>query len=141
MKNLRPIVQPDLGTHWASEGVSEHTREIVTRYFSEDMPAYDAKALLWYVRNVLFFEQGLHERPSVFLCKYEDFVTRPATVMQSIYRFLESPYPGNFVVKKVHNRSVGLGQDIEIREELDRLCVDLLQKLDRVYWSQPITKT
>ena len=137
MENLSPIVYQDLDPGWASEGVSEHTRQIVTKYFSEDILAYDAKMLFWYVRNILFFELKLNDNPNVFLCKYEDLVTKPGKVMRDIYRFLDYEYPGDHMIADIHSRSVNLGQDIEVNKEIEDLCANLLQKMDILYDNGP----
>jgi len=131
-KNLTPIINPEIKPGWAAENASEQTRQIVATYFSEDTPIYDAKVLFWYVRNILFFELKLHENPDVLLCKYEDFVTNPAQIMKNIYSFFGYEYPGDHLVAEIHSQSVKLGKDIELNQELETLCLKLLQKMDRV---------
>lgn len=147
-RNLQPIVErargshparegrPDDGYSWASENVSEHTQEIVARYFSEDMPIYDAKALFWYVRNILFFEQKLDQDPRTTLCRYKDIVSRPQQVMQNVYRFLQVDYPGDHITVDIHQRSVGVGNKAEIGEDIRHLCDDLMSKLDETLAAQ-----
>lgn len=131
MYNLRPIVQN--GDHWASENISDHVREIVTQYFSEDMQPYDAEALFWYARNRLFFEQNLDQHPRIFLCKYEDIVAEPAKMMPQIYNFVGYPYPGDRIIQHIHTGSINRGAEIELNPEIEVLCDGLLQKFDETY--------
>lgn len=131
-KNLTPIIDPTIGPGWASEKVSEQTRQIVANYYSEDTPIYDGKVLFWYVRNILFFELKLHENPTVMLCRYEDIVTNPSQVMRNIYKFINYDYPGDHLVEGIHNHSVKLGKDIELNQNLEALCLGLLHKLDKI---------
>jgi hypothetical protein len=136
MKNLRPMVHDQLGPHWASEGISEDTRAIVTKYFREDMLPYDAEALFWYARNVLFYEQGLDKHPRTMLCRYEDIVSEPQGVMRDIYRFIGYEYPGDHVVAGIHDRSIGLGRNAEVSQGIRDLCTALLQRMDETYASR-----
>jgi hypothetical protein len=140
MRNLRPIAtlgrgepetgRPDDGHSWASEAISDRTRKLVARYFAEDMPIVEAKALFWYIRNMLYFEQQLDEHPRVTLCKYEEIVADPVRVMTTIYRFLGIQYPGDYIAGNIHRRSVGLGKQLEIKEEIEHLCKYLLNRMD-----------
>jgi hypothetical protein len=142
IRNLRPVVDlwngkprrgsPGDGYSWASEGVSRDTQAIVARYFAEDMPTHDAKALFWYVRNVLFFEQELDLHPRVMLCRYEDLVTHPSVVMRTVYSFLQVQYPGDHIVETVHSASIGVGSSLDIEPRIRHLCDELLQRLDQV---------
>src|SRR5690606_13213118 len=79
--NLRPIARNDTGD-WRAENVRAATREVIAAHFREDMNPFDAAALFWYARNVLYFEQGLDEEPSVLLVSYEELVARPVEQMQ-----------------------------------------------------------
>ena len=135
IKNLRPIVDPDVELDWASENVSEATRAVVAEHFSEDMNTYDAKALFWYVRNILFYEQQLDTNPDVILIKYENIAQDPGMVMKSVYQFLERPYPGHNLVADIHSRSVKLGKDVPISQPLRDLCDGLLERLDQTRMS------
>ncbi len=133
MKNLRSIVQGEGGDPWFSEGASESTREIVARFFCQEMTPDEANTLMWYVRNILFFELKLESNPDVFLGKYEDMVAKPGEIMRNIYHFLGRQYPGDRLVSHIHTRSINLGQDIKIGPELESLCMNLLRKIDEVY--------
>jgi hypothetical protein len=133
--NLRAIYdrQPN---NWRSEGVSERTRSIVSRYFSEDMSRYDAAALMWYARNVLFFELELYDHDRIVLCKYEDLVGHPVTTMQMIYRHMDIPYPRRNIVSEIDSRSLSLGRGISLHPRIDALCAELESRLCECYGHQ-----
>jgi hypothetical protein len=139
IRKLRPIFDGATGDHWAAEHVSEETRAVVKEYFSEDMLPADAGALYWYTRNSLFFELGLDKHPGVFLLRYESFVTEPDWTMGQLYRFLNAPYPGSRLVNHIHQNSVNRGKHIRISPEIEALCDELLQRLDKVYSSQIVS--
>ena len=91
-RNLESVLNNDY-THWMAEGASDRVRETVNRFYSDDMPPLDGKALIWYVRNSLYFEHDLENHPRVRLLHYNDIVSRPSEVMQSIYAFIDVNYP------------------------------------------------
>jgi len=131
--NLRAVIDDSLRGHWYSEKVSDHTRKIVTKYFTEDRSLYDLKALGWCVRNILYFELKLYEHPDITLCKYEDIVTNPDKVMRGLYSFLGYKYPGRYIVWHIHNQSVGKGKSVELSEDIKELCTKLLKSINEVY--------
>lgn len=135
IKDIRPIVE-DQQDNWRAQGVSASTREIICRYFSEDMNPADAAALFWFSRNRLFFEQGLDKERRVKLCKYDDLVSRPDTVVEQLYQFLGIDYPGRGIVTEVSPQSIGKGKDVGISKDIDELCTGLLNDLEKVYLQQ-----
>jgi hypothetical protein len=129
INNLRPIVQ-SVPLNWRSENVSETTREIVNKYFGEDMDPYDAAALFWVVRNRLFFELELDRRPTVMMCRYEDLVANPTKMMQGVYRFASCIYPSDGICGDVRSEANAKGAEIGLSPGIDLLCRELLEKLD-----------
>jgi hypothetical protein len=134
ISNLRPIVNREID-NWRSEYVSKPTRATVLKYFSEDMNPYDAACLFWYARNKLLFELGLDTNSDVMLCKYEELVVNPFATMQRVYKFLNHMFPGKKIVIDVHTKSVSKGKNIEISPEVEKVCEEMLQKLNSVYKS------
>ena len=128
VRNLGAIVDGDK-THWTAEGASDDVRETVLRYYREDMPPLDGKALTWYVRNALFYEHALDRHTRVKTVFYNDMVTDPGKVMREIYSFADIDYPGDQIVSSVHNKSVGLGKEINIAPDIERLCEELWERL------------
>ena len=132
LKSVIDSVPESLDTgNWRTERVSRQTRALLAGLFSDRSSPYDAAALMWYARNVLFFDLGLDAHPDVTMCRYEDLVTRPAQTVQSIYRFLGVDYPRREVADIVDSRSVRLGRSVELHEGVGQLCRGLLERLDR----------
>jgi len=118
---------------WRNERLSPETRRILRQHFIEDMRREDAAALGWYARNVLFFESGLDRRDDVLLCKYEHLVSRPDATIDGIYRFMELAPPRRRVSGDIDSRSVGLGDDVQIKEPVRKLCDELWDRLNHCY--------
>lgn len=132
VKDIRPMVY-NSSDNWRSENVSEHTREVLARYFSESMSPYDAAALFWYARNRLFVELDLESDLRVAICKYEDLVTKPQEKVKEMYGFIELDYPGAWVLPAVHASSVGKGKSVPLSPEIEELCDDLYCQLEKTY--------
>lgn len=132
IRDLRAIVDriPD---NWRYENVTDDLRDIVLEHFSEDMPAQDAAALYWYVRNRLFFELQLDQHPDVYICKYESLVLNPLSTMQKIYQFLGCDFAGEDIVSDVHSKSIKKGHDLSISPSIDLLCQLLQERMDTTW--------
>jgi hypothetical protein len=129
---LRCIVDR-IPNNWRSENVPDAMREIVLKHFSEEMNPYDAAALFWFVRNNFFFHLNLDKNPAVMICKYEDLVISPLTIMRQVYDFVGCPFPGEKAVTEVHASSVKKGANIELSPEIELLCQEMWDKLNKVY--------
>lgn len=135
VKDLRPIANRD-PFNWRSESVTEEVREVVLRFFSEDMNELDAAALFWYVRNSLFFQLNLKNEARVKLCKYDELVQAPNRIMKDIYAFIGLPFPGEKIVADVNTSSVGKGQKIQLNPEITALCEGMLERLKQAHRRQ-----
>ncbi|MCK4763590.1 MAG: sulfotransferase domain-containing protein [Candidatus Aminicenantes bacterium] len=130
IKDLRFIAEKKNGD-WRFENISADTREIVGKYFNLNMNPYDAAALFWLVRNRLFFEQQLHLNNRAKLINYDDLCNFPGKVLESVYEFMEKPFPGTKLVREVTAKSVAKGAHINLSGEVERLCRSLFNRLKK----------
>jgi hypothetical protein len=133
--HLRAIVDRRVGD-WRSELLSDETRSVVCRFFSDNMSRSDAAALMWYARNMLFFELRLNEHADVVLCKYEDLVKSPSAIMRELYSFLRAPYPGDVIIRTIDTKSVGGGEKIVLSPDVIKCCSDLAGRFEEAYLLQ-----
>jgi hypothetical protein len=96
------------------------------------MPPLDGKALIWYVRNSLFFEQRLAEKKNMMLLHYADITSDPPRIMKDVYHFIDVSYPGDHIVAAVHGKSVGLGNTVELDPEIETLCEDMWNRFQQL---------
>jgi hypothetical protein len=135
VEDLRPIVNNE-PNNWRSDKVSDHVRETILKYFSEEMNPYDAAVLFWYARNSIYFDRELDKDPRVMLWYYEDFVLDPEKYLRKIYQKVGQPYPQNKITKEVHSNSRKKGKDIEVSPEIEQLARELQEKLEAAYRKQ-----
>jgi hypothetical protein len=131
LKQIRNAIKND----WRSENISESSRSMIDRFFSDEMDPFDASAIFWLIRNSLFFEQHLETNGKVYLCKYEDLVNEPFEVMHRIYNWLGTTFPGNRCVRGVRSDSVGKGREINLSDDIMTYCEEMMLRLDRTYYS------
>ncbi len=132
IRNLRSIAQRR-ENDWRSEAVSEEVAHVASRFFSETMSPYDAAAIFWWARNALYFDQGLGDRNDLRTCRYEELVATPEAVMRGVYRFANRDYPGNRILARVSDSSVGRGRNVDLSHEVRKLCEEMLARLEQAH--------
>ena len=128
-RNLRLLLSND-PPNWRGEYVPETTRSLISRHYKPGMSPHDAAALFWWARTSLYFDLGLEARPDVRLCSYERLVADPEPTMRSLYEFIGVAYPDRDLTSRVHGEAARRGQDIVLSPEVQRLCDELLTRLD-----------
>jgi hypothetical protein len=116
--------------NWRAEGLSAELRALVSENFSPEMDSHEAAALFWFVRNSWLFELKLETNPRVMICRYRDLVTAPVAAMARIYDFIGYEFPGERILPPIHRDSTGQGASLEFSTDVERLCRDLLGRID-----------
>ncbi len=127
--DLAPIISNEEG-NWRNEIVSETTRQIISKYSDEPLSSFDAAALFWYSRNMLFFDQDLQSDRRILLCSYDSFVSSTASATKDIYNFLGLDFSTNILDQRVNAASVKKGNHLELNSRIDSLCQELYKQLE-----------
>lgn len=114
-----------------AEEMTENTYDVVKRFAHPEMSSEEGAALLWYMRNKIYFDLGLHRDSRILLCKYEDLVRNPDSQVGNIFAFIGCPFSVEYtrgifsssVGKKVEPRSVS--------SELDAVCRELMSRFEQ----------
>lgn len=117
---------------WRGRGMSDETHALVRSLYTAQMNDVNAAALIWYFRNLLYFEQGLHQDPRVLLAHYENLVSAPQTAFPRIFNFLGLNY-SPFVSRKVFASSIRRRSPPPIAEPVRALCEELSTRLHAVH--------
>ena len=128
VEHLRSIMNDD-ENNWRSQNISPEVRSVISNFYSESISRENAAALIWFARNMLFFEQGLDSDPRVQSLDYYEFVTQPDSSLEKIYRLAEIDLPDNRIASVVDAKSLGHGRNIELDPEIEELCQDLSGRL------------
>lgn len=116
---------------WRAGGMSEATHAIVRGLWHMGMSEASAAALIWYFRNVLYFEQGFDSDPRVRLVSYERLVQAPQQECSAIFAFLGVPY-SEYITRGVFAGSVRHRAMTDIEPAVARLCEELAQRFEQV---------
>ncbi len=119
-------VAPD---DWRLGGVTAEKLELLRRYYDEQMSPHSAYALMWYLRNTLFFDLKLYQQEQVLLVNYEELVASPCEQFARMFQFLSCSFEPDFV-KGVYTTSLQQ-RVVDIRDEIDELCEAVYQRLNR----------
>ncbi len=98
------------------------------------MTPESAAAIFWYIRNSLFFEQGLDSRHDVMLVAYEELVSSPSRTLSRICDFIGISYEDR-IAKDVHIRSVGKCHS-KVSNEIEVICEEMYQRFEDVRLKQ-----
>lgn len=118
---------------WRARGMSDETRDLIGTVADQEMGELNAAAMMWYYRNVLFFEQGLDSDSRVGLVYYEDLIKDPVPRFQSIFDFLEIPYYTPSITKHIHKDSLRKNKrSTPLSPQVQSICNDLQFRFDSV---------
>ncbi len=114
---------------WRARGVSDATRAQLAGHWRPDLDNPTASALFWWLRNVLFFEQGLDRDPRVRWVSYEALVRDPQGQVPPLFDFMGVPFAQR-VMAKVTARSVHKRPPAAIDPAVRQLCDGLLTQFN-----------
>lgn len=110
---------------WLAQGISNETHARIRDLADDKLDNASAAALLWYIRNVIFFDKGLNHDSRVKLVAYESLVTAPHVHFPEIFAFLRLRYSTR-ISRGIYATSIRKGSPPAIREPVRQLCEDLL---------------
>ena len=133
--NIRPIATGNMHD-WRSAGIAAAVRARIAHFFSDTMSPNDAAALFWYARNQLFYDLELSAHREVMLCRYEDLIAEPASVMRRIYEFAGVTCPDLSHTRQLCSGAVTRSESLELLPDVRALCEQLQARLDAHYGLQ-----
>ncbi len=126
---LRRIAQRDFEpSEWRVGGLTDEKFELVARMYRDDMSLHEANAVMWYLRNALFFDLKANERDDVLLVRYEDLIERPEEHFTRVFSFIGTLVPTG-AVRAIRSSGLSRRTFPTIAPEIKALCHDLEQRL------------
>jgi hypothetical protein len=118
------------GAHrWQVQRLSQDSVDLIRSLDLATMSPASGAALLWYVRNRLYFEIGLHDRPDVTLVSYDRFLSDPEQAMRHVCDFLQFAYHPRLVAH-VAPRTSSEERSLHIDPQVRARCTELQAALD-----------
>lgn len=122
------LIHGQAAEDWRGRGMSSATRNVLRTLYRPDASETDGAAIMWYYRNILFFEQKLDQDPRVQLIFYEDLVEEPMQQIAAIYAFLGLPGFNKRIARQIHARSIHRRTPPGISPAIAELCNKLYIK-------------
>jgi hypothetical protein len=113
---------------WRAGGLSAKRLELVRRLYRDDLSLHAANAIMWYLRNSLYFDLAADRRRDVMLVRYEELVTRPEALVPRIGDFLGVHVPASYR-RDVFSSSVSKKPFPPIPAEIAERCEELERRL------------
>jgi hypothetical protein len=114
---------------WQAQEMSPETLELVRAVDWARADPAEGAAMMWYVRNQLFFDLGLDRRPDVLPVSYLALVRDRQTRMEAICRFLGARwYPA--MIRDFDERAFVAPRQLPIDPALRARCDDLAERLE-----------
>ena len=130
---LRRLARDKSAGAWRGRGMSDETQAVLREMASLELSELDGAALMWYYRNILYFEQGLDVDSRVKMIRYEDLVANPLTMLLQIASFLDlsdcSPRMTRYVKTGKSLRRNQKSQ-VSLLTQVDARCRELLERFD-----------
>jgi hypothetical protein len=116
-------------SRWHVQRISPESSEFVRSFDYDTMTAESGAALMWLIRNRLFFDLGLDRRADVHLVSYNSFLADPESTMRGLCGFLELPFTPDLVAH-VSARPPTHLQPLDIDPRIRAACDELAARLD-----------
>ena len=107
---------------WRGRGMSDATRAVLQTLYRADASETDGAAIMWYYRNILFFEQALERNPHVRPVFYEDLVQHPMRQVAAVFAFLSLPGCNPRIAGQIHARSIHRRTPPDVTPAIAELC-------------------
>ena len=113
-----------------AERMSPETAALLTEWTRAPISEHAGAAIMWYLRNQLFFEQSLDTNPGSLIVRYEKFVQQPDEELRKICNFLSIRHSKKRS-RSVVSSSIGRYEAPEIPPDIQEACSGLLDRLNQ----------
>ena len=120
---------------WQVQALSADSADFIRSFDFSAISAESAAALFWYVRNSLYFEMDLDQRPDTVLVNYDEFMAEPERFGGVLCNFLEVPYRRQMIAN-IDRRRLSQRPPLPIDPRVRERCTSLQQRLDAVCAAQ-----
>lgn len=134
-KYLYYMLYEPIIARWRIENVTKEDLELVEKYYKQGIDDASSSALVWWLRNKLFFQQHLDKNSKLLMVRYENLVTQPVKEFERVFNFL-GIYCDVKVTRIAHTKSISKNSPPNIDPEIKMLCEELFIRLVQFYESR-----
>lgn len=129
-----PIEDPHKCSIYA-ERVPPETFATIRELAHDNMTDAEGAALIWYIRNKIYFDLNLQNNKNVLLVKYEDLVKNPIPNLDKIFEFIGFPGSKDYS-DSIFSSSILKNPAPPINHDVEKLCQDMMGRLDNIYYKR-----
>lgn len=115
-----------------AERMHPETLAVINKLANDGLTDEEGAALVWYIRNQIYFDLHLQHDNKVLLVKYEHLVTEPEPNLKRIFEFIgfkaRKTYADN-----IFSSSIGKNPAPVINAGIENICRGLMERLDSLY--------
>ena len=127
-EELHDMLYDPVRAGWRLENVTPDDMALVRKFYDKRADDASARALIWFLRNQLLFQQNLDRDPRVLLVNYDHLVSDPDGNLEKVFKFLGIEYRPEFA-GDVHNQSIRKSKPCSFDPEVKELCDGMFERL------------
>jgi hypothetical protein len=128
MKALVADVDGTADETWWNRPVDDKTRSTIASLDPATLSPHDAAALFWWMRNSMYFDQGLDKRDDTVLINYQKLLADPAEVMARLCEAIDLQFDPSMVDHFEEFRT--RPNRLDLNDGVRALCDELTGRLD-----------
>ncbi len=109
------------------------TLELLDKVCNEEMSYEDGAALVWYVRNLMYFDLRLHKDHRVLLVNNDDLFINPVQHLKRIFGFISCPFDKDYANDILTLSTRKPPSSIIIDPRIEHLCQEMMYRLNEQY--------
>jgi hypothetical protein len=129
LEAMSAVASGDGGDLWQSRGLSTHSVDLIRSIHWTRASPEDGAALLWCVRNRMFFEQGLDRRDDVLPVSYCRLVDDPEGSMRRVCGDLDAEWRPAASIH-IDRRAADVVRPVHLDPAIRQICDHMLVDLD-----------
>lgn len=102
--------------------------QLVRNLYHDNLSEESCAALIWYLRNTIYFDCNLSDNPAVLLIQYEKVITNPKEEMNRIMNFINLP-PSKAVLYDISPKSIKKEPAPYVEEKIKEICDAMFERL------------
>jgi Sulfotransferase family len=114
---------------WQAQRLSDKARKLIRGLDLDNVTTETASAVIWYVRNSLYFEIGLDRRDDCLLVSYDRLLEDPERDVRRICEFLDTEFQPAMAAG-IARRSPNTRGELAIDPEVRQRCSELERRLE-----------
>jgi hypothetical protein len=126
---VRAIAEGRGGELWQAQRLSDDARRLIQSLDIDKVTMETASALIWYIRNSLYFELGLDGRGDCLLVSYDRLLEDPDRELRRVSGFLDTEFQPAMAAG-IARRSPSTARELAIDPVVRERCGDLERRLE-----------